>query len=117
MILGVGIDAVSISRFKYYARQIPNFTTRLFSSDELKLTRSQLAGNFSINEAFFKACPEANRVNIASIKFLRDTYGKPFAEIYDFCGERVFSLIVHVSLTNMQDLVIASVVIETKFPK
>lgn len=114
MILGIGIDAVSISRFQHYAREIEGFTERLFSSDELKLTRSQLAGNFSANEAFFKACPETYRVNIASIRFLRDANGKPFTEIYDFSGERMFKLIVHVSLTNMQDLVIASVIIESK---
>ena len=113
MIVGVGIDALSITRFKYYAQNVPNFLERAFTPRELALSHNQLAGNFSAKEAFFKACPQEMKANISSIEFLRGSFGEPIAITSDLKGQFLPWLTLHVSITNLMDLVITNVIIES----
>lgn len=113
MIIGVGVDAVNIVRFKYYSNVIPNLLSRLFSPRELRLNQLQLAGNFAASEAFFKACPADYLDSVSTIEFLRDNDGKPTIEICDFNGMPVSTLSIHISLTNLETLVIAMIVVES----
>jgi len=112
MIIGIGVDAVNIVRFKYYSDIVPHFLSRLFSPRELSLNQLQLAGNFAAGEAFFKACPTDYLDLVSTIEFLRDNVGKPTIEICDFDGMPISNLSVHISLTNLENLVIAMIVVE-----
>lgn len=114
MIIGVGIDVVNIPRFIYYATTIPHFLVRLFSPQELRLSNLQLAGNFAASEAFVKACPNKFLDLVSKVEFLRSPNGKPTVVLYD-SGKMPISIFnVHVSLTNLDNLVIAAIVIEQK---
>ncbi len=114
MIIGVGIDGVNISRFNYYVTTIPRFLIRLFSPRELRLSHLQLAGNFAANEAFVKACPNRFLDLVSKVEFLRSSNGKPTVELYGSDKLPVSIFNVHVSLTNLDNLVIAAIVIEQK---
>ena len=112
MILGIGIDALDCDRFQRYVKNVPSFLQRTFSQRELSLTNSQLAGNFSAKEAFFKACPAPTLNLITGIEILRDSNGKPFSIVKGYNDEQILSLVVHISLTNLSNLIISTVVIE-----
>jgi holo-[acyl-carrier protein] synthase len=112
VILGIGIDVVNISRFKYYSETIPTFLSKLFSPQELKLSCSQLAGNYAANEAFLKACPANYRHSVSTIEVLRDADGRPTLAMYDIDGIPLSALKAHISLTNLENITIAMIVIE-----
>jgi len=113
MSLGLGVDALDISRFEYYLIHIPKFSDRAFSDRERCLSHRQLAGNFSAKEAFIKACPRNILATVSSVEFLRDETGKPISVVWNENGKPIQSLKVHVSLTNLNNLVISTVLIET----
>jgi len=113
MILGIGIDAVNILRFTRYADTIPRFLIRLFSQSELNLSQSQLAGNFAAREAFLKACPTEYRKLVSRVEFLRDANGKPTVNIPTVDGLPIANFCVHISITNLDNLVFAVIIMET----
>lgn len=112
MILGVGIDVLSLSRFKYYSESVPGFLVRLFPPNELNLNLSQLAGNFSAREALFKAYPVMFQDSKISVEILREKSGRPYS-IVRVKNQQTKSPIVHLSLTNLRDLVIAVAILES----
>lgn len=112
MILGFGIDAVNILRFNYYADCIPNFLPKIFSYREQLLNRTQLAGNFAAREAFLKACPPSLTDKITKVEFLRNSNGAPTIELSDLSGKPFSFFEVHVSLSNMDNLAIAAIILE-----
>jgi len=114
MIIGLGIDAVRVNRFNYFANLIPRFLARLSSHQESSLNRIQLAGNFAASEALLKACPSKYLDLIFKVEFLRGPNGEPTSVLYDFNEMPISFFNVHISITNLDDIVIAAVVLEQK---
>lgn len=114
MIIGLGIDAVKVNRFNYFANQIPRFLARLSSLQESSLSRIQLAGNFAASEALLKACPSKYLDLVSKVEFLRGPNGEPTSILYDFNEMPISFFNVYISITNLDDIVIAAVILEQK---
>ena len=111
MIYGIGIDLVESKRFERYVNQSSHFKSRMFSSAELLLTDTQLAGNYAAKEALFKA--SSIKFEFSKCSVLRDKNGKPFI-IFDDDLIAYEKLIVFVSITNNKRYSIAIVILESK---
>jgi holo-[acyl-carrier protein] synthase len=126
MILGIGIDAVKISRLKEKnSTNHIDFFNAVFSVQEQQLcTKSNgkmdsYAANFAAKEAFLKAIATGLNIKfpLSEIEILRDEVGKPlfqFSENIKTYLENKFNVFpsVYISLTHEDDMAIAMVVIE-----
>ena len=84
-ILGIGVDIIENNRIK---KSIQNnkFKTRVYSSNELKLSKNvknkvaYFSKRFAAKEAFSKALGTgfSENLNFKDIEIVNDKYGKPF---------------------------------------
>lgn len=84
MIKGIGIDILSINRFREIVKRNPKVLNRILTINEINLFKNyndpiiHYAGRFSLKEAIIKA--GKNSLNIKSfldIEILKDSEGKP----------------------------------------
>ncbi len=121
MIIGVGIDAVSISRIrKILDKRGDKFLKRFFSSSETEYCLKKrdpvpsLSANFAAKEAFLKSLGRGIGQGIAlrDISVERDTGGKPRIILLNHERVSIDEEKVHVSITHEADIAIAVVIIE-----
>ena len=113
MILGIGVDIVSNSRFD---NKPEGFLEKLFTPEELASSllvpnKSEFfASRFAAKEAFVKALGSGFRgIQPIDIEICSDELGKPFIKLSkDVCSGSV----IHLSLSHERDSSIAMVVIE-----
>ena len=113
MIVGVGVDAVGISRFGgVVERWGGRFLRRVFSERELAISGGKVeffAGRFAAKEAYMKAAGLGiGSVPFRSIEVLRERSGKPFILV----GGSPPPLKTHVSIAHEGGLAISVVVVE-----
>lgn len=113
MILGIGIDIVSNSRFEGKSR---GFLEKLFTERELEVAvthpslNEYYASRFAAKEAFVKALGTGFRnIAPADIEIYEDELGKPYIRVLKALG---FDGTVHLSISHERDSSIAMVVIE-----
>jgi holo-[acyl-carrier protein] synthase len=119
-VIGVGIDAVEIPRFRDLLQRRPRLAERLFSRDERTLADSRsdpvptLAARFAAKEAAMKALSTGlGGVDFADIEVLASTDGAPRLSISGRAAARAGALGVtswHVSLSHTATLATAVVV-------
>jgi holo-[acyl-carrier protein] synthase len=119
-VIGVGIDAVEIERFREVLRRRPRVRTRLFSAAEESLVgrRSDpvpsLAARFAAKEAVMKALSTGiGGVDFADIEVLSRPSGAPRLEVSGRAAARAAALGVtawHVSLSHTDSHATAVVV-------
>ncbi|MGC9962848.1 MAG: holo-ACP synthase [Acidimicrobiales bacterium] len=119
-VVGVGIDAVDIDRFRLLLARRPKMADRLFSpaEQELALRRSDplptLAARFAAKEAVMKALSTGlGGVDFADIEVLSNPGGAPRLSVSGRASERAHSLGItswHVSLSHTHTLATAIVV-------
>ena len=133
MILGIGIDSVSVERFKSWEHIGMPQLKKLFSEEEIAycLTIPQLSGQrfavrFAVREAFFKALCAMQKTArhpflkvCKSVKLVHADSQIPVLEVnwdnlISAHKESADSLIVHCSLTHTSDLASAFVIIEQR---
>ncbi|MEX1307721.1 MAG: holo-ACP synthase [Eubacteriales bacterium] len=123
MIIGTGIDIIEISRIKKAAKS-EHFMARIFTSAEQELFESRdfrpstIAGNFAAKEAIMKAfgCGFSSGL-YRDIEILRETSGAPKAVLTGEAKRKFNALngkAVHLSLSNLKDLVCAQAIIESE---
>jgi holo-[acyl-carrier protein] synthase len=126
MILGIGVDAVKISRLEEKKRKNhSDFFASIFSTYEQEIcTKSNgkmdtFAANFAAKEAFLKALGTGLSLNypLSEIEIIRDKAGKPLFQFSDNIINYLknkFEVLpsTHISLTHEDDLAIAMVVLE-----
>jgi holo-[acyl-carrier protein] synthase len=122
MIVGLGIDLVTVDRFvettvgEAFLRKI--FTPAEISSCQaVKNSAERFAGKFAAKEAFMKAIGHGIRQEVwfAQIEVLNHETGEPYIQVYreaqlllQECGaERVL-----VSISHTRDLAVAVVILE-----
>ena len=119
MIYGIGNDLIEISRIE---KSLDNgrFMCFVYSEAERETfgrNARKLAGCFAAKEALAKALGTGVRgFSMDEISVLRDEQGKPYF-VFAGCIERMIrekNLVALVALTHTADLVMASVVLETK---
>lgn len=124
MILGIGIDLVSIPRIERLLRNWgERFKKRVFSQEEIdnsqlyKRRSERFAANFAVKEAFFKAVGKGSKGNIRmlDVVVLRDEYGKPHVNLHGN-ARRIAEMAgihsVHVSISHDGDYATAVVILE-----
>ncbi|MDD3089049.1 MAG: holo-ACP synthase, partial [Candidatus Omnitrophica bacterium] len=95
-VLGIGIDAVDISRFKKAVEERGGkFLEKIFTAKELEYAGSKraafmhMAGKFAAKEAVKKALPEGASIglNWSDIEILNGYDGKPYAVLHGKAGK------------------------------
>ncbi len=131
MIIGVGIDAVEISRFKQWHTYTEKKLTRFFSPEEIAYCLSlptkaaeRFAARFAAKEAFLKAVSSLmvdqhiSLLKVArALKILHNDQQKPelivdWDYFLDADQKNINALQTHVSLTHCKTLALATVIIE-----
>lgn len=122
MILGIGLDVVSVDRLRRW-QKIPGLFNRFFNPEELKvaLPRGEagilsLAARFAAKEAFGKALGGGIRgFSLKEISVMNDPYGKPYM-VLTGNAEKAFKASgaskIFISLTHEHDNALAMVIIE-----
>ncbi len=118
--LGIGIDAVEIDRFRAVLARRPLMASRIFSAAERRLVEGRsdpvpsLAARFAAKEAAMKALSTGiGGVDFADIEVLAEASGAPVLAVSGRAYERAKHLGVrgwHVSLSHTETLATAVVV-------
>ena len=116
-IVGIGIDAVDVSRIKNAVKKNKNFLERLYSDKEIKLSQrgkfrfEELAGRFAVKEAVFKAIKTGWRrgVTFKDVIVLNESSGAPYVNLTGKAQEIATALGVKniiVSISHTKELAI-----------
>lgn len=118
MIIGIGNDIIETKRVEKASNRIA-FLTRCFTNEEqtqLGNKAVSLAGNFCVKESVAKALGTGFRHFMPiDIEVLRDEFGKPYVNLYGNAkiqADKQGVKKIHVSISNLKDLVSAFVVLE-----
>lgn len=116
MIIGIGIDAVELSRIEKLIQEKPKFIARILTPNEM--TRFQqlsgkrqvefLGGRYACKEAFSKAWGTGiGKVTFQDLEILADEHGAPQVTKSPYTNGRVF-----VSITHTDELAFAQIILE-----
>lgn len=113
MILGVGVDAVEISRVQKCCQR-EHFVNRIFTAAEIEQfdkRRVRAASDFAAKEAVVKALGTGFSGCVpGEVEILRDEKGAPFVKLYGGAKEIAESrgiTSVKISVTNTSELAVA----------
>ena len=125
MIIGVGIDLVSIPRIEgALKRWGDNFKKRIFSPVEIAYSETHansgqhFAASFAVKEAFFKAMINGSkpyRVRMLDIEVVRDREGRPHINVYGGAKQAVEQIGIksmHTSISHDGEYSVAIVILE-----
>ena len=120
MIIGVGTDVIEVGRIKKACMK-QAFFERCFTSSERALIGDnyvQAAGNWAVKESVGKVFGTGiSGFDMTDIEVLRDERGKPYINLYNQADVRAKELKIqymHVSISNIDNLVIAYVIGESE---
>jgi holo-[acyl-carrier protein] synthase len=120
MIIGVGVDTVSLSRFEGKLADTPRLKDRLFldtetHTDGAEASVQTLAGRFAAKEAVIKALSGEPGVEWHGIEVGKESTGKPVIWLHGQTAKLALQKGVrklHVSITHDGDVAVAFVVAE-----
>lgn len=125
MIIGIGIDLVSIPRIEgALGRWGDNFKKRIFSPVEIAYSESHknsgqhFAASFAVKEAFFKAIGSNSKdhhIRMLDIEVVRGMEGKPHINVYGGARKAVEQggiQLIHTSISHDGEYSVAVVVLE-----
>jgi holo-[acyl-carrier protein] synthase len=121
-IVGIGIDAVEVSRIKNAVKKKKNFLERVYSEKEIKLSQrgkfrfEELAGRFAVKEAVFKAIKTGWRrgVTFKDVIVLNESSGAPYVTLSGKAQAVAASLgvkYIHVSISHTKELAIGMAIL------
>lgn len=116
MIIGIGVDSISISRVAK-AMEREHFIKRIFTETELSQMdskRRRAASDFAGKEAVVKAFGTGfNGIEANEIAILRNEAGAPYIELSGKAKMRADQMGIvqwHISITNTEDIATAFVI-------
>ncbi|MBI4408728.1 MAG: holo-ACP synthase [Gemmatimonadetes bacterium] len=122
MVLGVGVDLVSVARFaRFRARRGERGLRRLFTAGELQYCLRladpvpSLAARFAAKEALYKALGTGSTGTWTDVEVVRAPSGEPWLHLSGIASENARRLGVrrmHLSLAHTRELAIANVLLE-----
>ena len=122
MIVGVGTDITTVSRFEQIIEKNARFAAKILTPSELSVYNDKkgmnqlqyLAGRFAVKEAVAKAFGTGiGDLNFKHIECLNNELGAPIVNVInDRIDSRYDHLMIHVSISHNEDQVVAFVVIE-----
>mgnify|MGYP000876151026 FL=1 len=123
MVIGLGIDAVDISRIQHWLED-PGLIARFFHPQELTDTKNKghsaaysLAARFAAKEAYGKALGTGLRgITLKNILVINNPDGKPELVLFGdalISFQRTEGTHIHLSLTHESNMAIAAVILES----
>lgn len=116
MIVGVGVDACSVQRWRAACERRAGFAERWLTSAEAALPPESQAARFAAKEALAKALRIDQGLGWHDAWVRTDAAGRPWFEVTGSVAERMAELgvtRVHVSLTHDAGIALAFVVAES----
>jgi holo-[acyl-carrier-protein] synthase len=103
---------VNFNRFSELVDNNPTLKSKIFSSQELTLNLRQLAGNFAVKEAFYKALEDQQLFSYQECSISRDAITqRPVISLSGLLKDSLKDRQIHISITNEDMWIIACVVI------
>ena len=122
MIVGVGTDITTVSRFERIIEKNARFAAKILTPSELSVYNDKkemnqlqyLAGRFAVKEAVAKAFGTGiGELNFQHIECLNNELGAPIVNVINDRIDSLYDhLMIHVSISHNEDQVVAFVVIE-----
>lgn len=116
MIIGVGVDTVSLSRFEAKLTETPRLKERLFLNSEIEGASGQtLAGRFAAKEAVIKALSGDSGIEWHGIEVSKEDSGKPTILLHGVTAKLALQVGIkklHVSISHDGDNAVAFVIAE-----
>jgi holo-[acyl-carrier protein] synthase len=123
MILGLGIDLVSISKIAESVKS-ESFRRKVFTSSEIEIcevfanSAEHYAGKFAAKEAFMKAIGKGIRQEVwfTQVEVLNGETGAPYVQVSGEAENTLISLeveSVHISISHTGEMAVAVVILET----
>lgn len=116
VIVGIGVDVASLSRFERRITRVPALRQRLFTPDERELPLRSLAVRFAAKEAVAKALGAPGNLRWQDCEVLREESGAPRLRLTGTVAARAADLGAqrwHISLSHDGDCAMAFVVAES----
>ncbi|MBQ2528219.1 MAG: holo-ACP synthase [Spirochaetales bacterium] len=123
MILGTGIDAVSIQRMKKLQGRV---LEKMFSASELEeyaalenahedIRAQFLASRFAVKEAYAKARGTGFNADVVpnEISTLKEEDGRPYVQLSGKTLDNAPHCVIHLTITHEEPLAIAMVILES----
>ncbi len=110
MIDGVGIDVVSIEKFRSLVND--EFILRYFSENERSLRIEKLAGRFAAKEALFKALDVQELFRWDDVEVILELNGSPKFNFKNHLAHYAQDKNIHLSISHSNHDAIAVVIIE-----
>lgn len=109
MILGIGIDIVSLKRIEAAARN-PRFVERILTAEERDMFTStaEIAGRWAAKEAIAKAL-SPRQLSWHDVEILRASSGKPVVRVTLPLGH-----VLHLSISHERENAVAFAVLEAR---
>jgi len=103
---------VNFNRFSQLVDNNPSLKSKLFNLEELTLNLRQLAGNFAVKEAFYKALEDQQLFSYHDCSISRDAITqRPIISLSGLLKNSLIDRKIHISITNEDMWIIACVVI------
>ena len=112
MIIGIGIDVVSIDRFEQALERTPSMRGRLFTESEQHVAMGSLAGRFAAKEALAKALNAGKGLSWHEAEVVNLESGKPVFLFRGEIADLVDGADVHLSLSHDAGIASAMVIVE-----
>jgi holo-[acyl-carrier protein] synthase len=116
MIIGVGVDTVSLSRFEAKLTETPRLIDRLFLESETTDASPQtLAGRFAAKEALIKALSGDAGIEWHGIEVSKEASGKPVISLHGATAKIALQAGIaklHLSISHDGDNAVAFVIAE-----
>jgi len=115
MVVGVGVDLVSVTRFEEHVLKQPKLLQRLFVPSELDAPIKTIAGRFAAKEALIKALGGSDGVAWHEVEISKNASGKPLITTSGQTSETVRAAGIsqlHLSISHDAGMAVAMVVAE-----
>jgi holo-[acyl-carrier protein] synthase len=116
MIVGIGVDVVSLDRFSESIGRTPHLKDRLFTADEIDAAIPSLAATFAAKEALAKALGAPAGLDWLDVDVRHDDLGRPFFETSGTVAAAANELGIthwHLSISHDAGVAIAMVIGES----
>jgi holo-[acyl-carrier protein] synthase len=123
MIIGLGTDVAEVDRFRFTAKQLEKFSTKVFTAEEIahalkhRFAHERLAGAFAAKEATRKAFGHA--IPWRSIGVRHERSGRPYIELTGRAAGLLAARGVrrlHVTISHSRQSAVATVILEGEEP-
>ncbi len=113
MIIGLGIDILDVERFAIQLKRTPEFKQSIERQGGIDENVEDLASNFAILEALYKALPDNEKNQILDYKLSYESSGRRIVTYEGDTTEIHKNVAYHISVSHAKSIIVACVIIES----